>query len=130
MPRAVDPLPLPRYDRKVRSFDAPPIVHEALARFRATLVARFGARLRELVLFGSRARGVAHEESDLDVLVVIDDLTASERREIAELAYDAGQDGDELVSISPLMLSTEAAADMRSRSRRIMQEIARDGVPL
>ncbi|MBK8096833.1 MAG: nucleotidyltransferase domain-containing protein [Planctomycetes bacterium] len=31
-------------------------------------------------LFGSRARGQGHKDSDLDVLVVIDDLTSAERR--------------------------------------------------
>lgn len=112
------------------SFDAPPIVRDALGRFRAALEARFGARLRELVLFGSRARGDAHEESDLDVLVVVDGLADDERRQIAELAHDAGIDGEEYVSLSPLALSTDRAADMRARSRRIMEEIARDGVPL
>lgn len=32
----------------------------------------FGERVREVVIFGSRARGEAKPESDLDVLVVLD----------------------------------------------------------
>jgi len=34
----------------------------------------YGDRLRRVVLFGSRARGDAHPESDLDLLVVLDDV--------------------------------------------------------
>jgi predicted nucleotidyltransferase len=41
------------------------------------------------VLFGSQARGTASEESDVDVLVVIDNLTDAERRLAIDLAYDA-----------------------------------------
>lgn len=33
--------------------------------------------MAKLVLFGSHARGEATEESDVDILVAIDDLTAS-----------------------------------------------------
>ena len=53
----------------------PPAVHAVLTRFRTALDAHFAERLREVVLFGSYARGGAHEDSDVDVLVVIDDLT-------------------------------------------------------
>jgi predicted nucleotidyltransferase len=40
-------------------------------------------------LFGSRARGEADEDSDVDVLVTIDDVTPAERREVFGMAYDA-----------------------------------------
>jgi uncharacterized protein len=119
-----------RYAPGVRPLDAPPLVHRSLARLRAELERRFGARLRELVLFGSRARGDAHEESDVDVLVVVDALTLDERLEILDLAYDAGTDEGEHLVLAPLVLSTRGAHDLRARGRRIMAEIARDGVPL
>ena len=109
---------------------APPIVRRALDRFRRWLVERYGGRLRELVLYGSRARGDAHEESDIDVLVVIDDFDVSERGALFEAAYDAGVDGDDYISVSPFVVSTAQAADMRARERRLFAEIARDGVPL
>lgn len=38
---------------------------------RARLEARYGPRLAKLVLFGSRARGDADPESDIDVMVVL-----------------------------------------------------------
>jgi predicted nucleotidyltransferase len=107
----------------------PDLVTTSIARFRATLEARFGARLRELVLFGSQARGDAHEDSDVDLLVVVDDLTTSERSAVLDMAYDAGVNDDDLVVLNPLPYSTAHVADMRAREKGLMREIARDGVP-
>ena len=108
----------------------PPLVAASLARLRAMLEARVAGRLREIVLFGSQARGDAHEESDVDVLVVVDDLTARERSAVLDMAYDAGVRGDELVIVSPLPCATAHAEDMRAREKGLMIAIARDGVPV
>jgi uncharacterized protein len=40
-----------------------------LVRFRSALEALYGDRIERVVLFGSRARGDAHPESDYDVAV-------------------------------------------------------------
>jgi predicted nucleotidyltransferase len=110
----------------------PPFVEAALRRFCVVLAARFGARLREVVLFGSYARGEAHDESDVDVLVVVDALTERERREVLDAAYDAAAAGDvaEWVTISPLAYSAAQAAELRARERRLLRDVDRDGVRL
>ena len=96
--------------------------------FCAAVRARFGPRLRELALFGSRARGDGDEDSDVDVLVTVDGLTGREAREVAYLAGDVLTRHDVLVS--PFVLSAERMAELRARERRIATEIARDAVPL
>jgi predicted nucleotidyltransferase len=45
-----------------------------LKRFRAALDALYGGRLERVVLFGSRARGEARQDSDYDVAVFLRDL--------------------------------------------------------
>jgi predicted nucleotidyltransferase len=45
-----------------------------LTRFRATLDQLYGPRLERVVLYGSRARGDAHENSDYDVAVFLRDM--------------------------------------------------------
>lgn len=105
-------------------------VRDAVDRFHVALRGQFAERLREFVLFGSQARGDAHADSDVDILVTIDSLSDGERRVVFGLAYDAGATGDELIVVSPLPYSTEQAEDLRRRERRLMLEIARDGVAL
>jgi len=45
-----------------------------LRRFRAALNALYGDRIERVVLFGSRARGDAQEDSDYDIAVFLNDL--------------------------------------------------------
>ena len=45
-----------------------------LVRFRKTLDEIYGDRIERVVLFGSRARGDAHAESDYDVAVFLYDM--------------------------------------------------------
>jgi uncharacterized protein len=106
----------------------PPITSLALATFVAQVRARFGARVVALALFGSRARGEASEDSDVDVLVVVDGLTFAEGREVDAIVGDLLTEHD--VLISPLLLSRERYEHLRARERRIVAEIDRDGVPL
>jgi predicted nucleotidyltransferase len=100
----------------------------AVEALRAWLRERFGGRLRELALFGSKARGEAHEDSDVDVLVVVDGLTSAETREIGHLGGDLLTHHD--VLIATFAVSTERMTQLRSRDRRIAREIDRDAVPL
>lgn len=51
----------------------PPAIHDALAEARLALSRLYGDRLVRAVLYGSYARGEAHSESDIDVLVVLRD---------------------------------------------------------
>lgn len=103
-----------------------PSVHDAVERFAARVRAEFGARVREIVVFGSHARGDATPESDVDVAVVVDDLSGAEGRAIAHVAGDVLTELD--VLISTFTVSTARMGELRSRERRIADEIARDGI--
>lgn len=100
----------------------------ALDALSAWLRARFGARLVELTLFGSRARGEGHEDSDLDVAVVVEGLTSAEGREIAWFCGDLLTAHN--VIVSTFAVSRERMEELRRRERLIARDIARDGVPL
>jgi len=51
----------------------------------------YGGALAKLVLFGSRPRGDARSDSDIDVAVILRDVRdrRAERDRLADLAYDA-----------------------------------------
>jgi hypothetical protein len=108
-----------------------PVVVSAVERLHRALQARFGARLRDVVLYGSHARGTAHEESDVDVFVVVDDLTSEESAEVARMAYfvDAAV-GHEWAGLEPLAMSTVHAEDLRGRERLLLRDIDREGLRL
>ena len=60
---------------------------ELLQRIKERLQALYGPRFRGLVLYGSAARGDAREDSDLDILCVLDGLRGGETSEITRTTY-------------------------------------------
>ena len=66
--------------------DIQPIIQE----FTEQAKAHYGDRLAKIILFGSYARGEAHEESDVDLLVVLNDdevQTRKEKDSISEMLW-------------------------------------------
>lgn len=100
----------------------------ALAAFASGVRASFGPRLRHLRLFGSWARGAAHEDSDLDVAVVIDDLTRDEWREIIDAATSAELEHD--VVLGPYVCSSAHFAALVDRGRGLGAAIMNEGIAL
>lgn len=80
---------------------------EALDAFTRRVRAELGDRLIELRVFGSKARGDATSESDIDVLVVVP--TGLDRRrlqdEVTDLAFDVNLAHD--VYISPRVVTED-----------------------
>jgi predicted nucleotidyltransferase len=76
-------------------------IAEAVAR---DLRALYGVRLRRLLLFGSWARGDAHPESDVDLLVVLDrvDSPWEELRRMDEVLWRHSYENDAVVSAVPV----------------------------
>jgi predicted nucleotidyltransferase len=64
----------------------PSFTDPSIARLRTELKARLGSSVCKAVLFGSRARGDARDDSDYDVLVVLKEVTDDVRNTLLELA--------------------------------------------
>ena len=102
------------------------IADPVLCRFRAALDAAYGGRLERVVLFGSRARGDAHADSDYDIAVFLNELTDrwSEARRIAAIETDILAETGAFIHAMPY-----AAGAYRKRTP-LMHEIRRDGIDL
>ncbi len=109
----------------VRLFENP-FDDPILQRIRHSLRAMYGHRLERLVLFGSRARGEAHPDSDYDIAVFLDDLTDRWRefRRLAELRTEILVETDAFLEARPFR-----AGSYRDRTP-LMHEIRRDGIDL
>jgi predicted nucleotidyltransferase len=101
---------------------------EALGEFSTRIRAALGPNLRELRLFGSKARGDARPDSDLDVLVVVaGDRVGSEDQAI-DIAFDINVASD--LYISPRVVTAESLADPVWRTTLFVQTVTREGIAL
>ena len=103
----------------------PTLVAEAVREYGRRLRTVFGARVADVVVFGSVARGDAHEDSDVDVLVLLDGPTFAERRCAIDIG---GSIGIEMrLPIAPVVLSCEEWQDLTKRERCFAREVEQDG---
>jgi uncharacterized protein len=100
----------------------------ALGEFASAVGALLGSTLEELRLFGSRARGDGHEESDLDVAVVVSSVDRPARRQVSDLAFDVGLRHG--VVLAPLVIERRRLDDLRVKERLIASDIDREGIVL
>lgn len=100
----------------------------ALDAFASGCRQRLGARLRRLVLFGSRARGDHHADSDIDVLAIVEGDERAARADLRHLAAEVNLAHD--TSLTVLVLGEEQWATLRQRERRLPAEVERDGIEL
>jgi predicted nucleotidyltransferase len=104
----------------------PPADDPILRRFRTALDALYGNRIERVVLFGSRARGDALEDSDYDVAVFLKDLADrwQEVDRIVPLVTDILYEDGAFIHAMP---HRAGAYDDRTR---LMREIRREGIDL
>lgn len=100
----------------------------AVQRFKAAVAEICGPAGWEMRVFGSRARHEGHEDSDLDLLVLIPEENAQIKTRIWDAAYAVFSATD--ILLSPLVLSRQQYESLKGRERLIAQDIERDGIPV
>ena len=104
----------------------PPSLRGPLEAYAIRLRDVFGDRVHDVRLFGSYARGEAHEDSDVDVLVLVDGMTDR------EIGVAAGEAAPVILAsglpLAPLPMSTERFDDLRRRERLLAKDIDAEGI--
>jgi predicted nucleotidyltransferase len=84
--------------------------------------------LVDLRVFGSRARGDAEDDSDMDVFVEVEFLDKMLKERILEVAWEVGFEN--FMVISPLIFSRDEIENSPLRSSPIVKVIFQEGLSL
>ena len=99
-------------------------VLKIVEKFKALVSMR--VKVHEVRVFGSRARGDATEESDLDVLVVVDYLDHSIEKYISDCAWESGF--SENIIIMPITISIDTLKNSPIRKSSFIKNVYREGI--
>jgi len=107
-----------------------PLEEKAARDFSLRVREKFGPRVVDMRIFGSRARRDAREESDMDIWVLLDVASLEDRGAVSDIAVDVHLEMVLSFFISPRVMSVEQFEKLRSLERLLPEEIERDGIPL
>ena len=83
-------------------------------------------KVLDVRVFGSRARGDAAEDSDLDVLVVVERLDHAIDKYISECAWEAGFPED--IVVIPVAITQETLKNSPLRESVFIRTVYKEGV--
>ena len=97
-----------------------------LTEYRQALSARHPGTVVRMVVYGSKARGEARPDSDIDVLLIIKNDAGPLKLPVREMGYELAATSDAV----PLILAypEEDWRDRREKGCPLQREVERDGV--
>lgn len=101
---------------------------ETLTDFLAGLRHRFDGQVRQVILFGSRARGDAEPESDMDVVVVLRKVDVAASKGVRHLAVEVWLRHG--IYVSTRVWSQAHWLRLEKLQTLLYQNIRRDGIDL
>jgi predicted nucleotidyltransferase len=87
-----------------------------------------GVPLYKTIVFGSRARGDAVPDSDLDVLVLVEHLSPALHKTISHCAWEVGFEAG--ILIQTVVMTRDEAEHGPEQSSLLMLAVKEDGVPV
>jgi predicted nucleotidyltransferase len=100
----------------------------ALKKFKEAVTKALGNELVELTLFGSKARGDAREDSDIDVLVITNSGNWRLRDVVYGIVTDILLDDD--VIVSPKVIGKEDYRRLYEKGYPFIKNVIKDGIAI
>jgi predicted nucleotidyltransferase len=97
---------------------------------RDNLLSRLPSIIQRIVMYGSYARGEAEEDSDVDVLVIVDDSSPSVVEEMRTARYEVMEQYQYSPLLSMLILSSKEWRGLSKRSAGLKHNIEKEGVTI
>jgi len=105
-----------------------PDEQKAIAAFQERLQTQYSKRVFQVVLFGSKSRGDSRPESDIDILLVVDESNWRFRHVVSDMAADVSLEYG--VLIGPRVMSYARWQRMQRECFSFYENVAREGIPL
>lgn len=96
--------------------------------FKKRLSSDLAAQIKRLIVFGSRARGKAAEDSDLDVIALVDSRTSEIEKSLADIVYQVMWDNDFKPIISLKVISESQFYNALNRGFSFYRHVEKEGV--
>lgn len=100
----------------------------ALRAFTQRVREALGAKVVAMSLFGSKATGRDTPESDIDVLVVVEEASAQVEDRVLDIAFDVNLEHE--VYLSPRVIARSTLEDPVWKITPFLQSIGKEGIPL
>ncbi|MCR4289727.1 MAG: nucleotidyltransferase domain-containing protein [Candidatus Scalindua sp.] len=101
---------------------------EAISEFAEILRQKWGSMIKEIILFGSKVRGDGNKDSDIDILIVLDNLSWEIKKDISALA--AQENIKHEVLISTIRYDVNTWEDPVIKLSPFGKTIRKEGIPL
>jgi uncharacterized protein (UPF0332 family)/predicted nucleotidyltransferase len=100
----------------------------AVEEFRRRILAELPGQVKDIILFGSKARGDARPGSDIDLLVIVDRRTPEADDVISDITVDTLL--EKRIDISALDFTSDEIAEWSAIGTPLMRNVADEGIVL
>jgi len=101
---------------------------ELVLEFKNRLTQEALKQVKRLIVFGSRAKGEATEDSDLDLIALVDEFTPQLEEQLEDVAYQVMWDHDFKPIISLKVFQETSYADALGKGYSFYRHVETEGI--